>query len=67
MEERLREILEERKNFMRTECLVDSLLRIEDDNFDRCTSISECYYGMCEFAWVKVCNSFMGEDLREVR
>ena len=49
------------------ECAIDSLIRIEDDNFDKCTSISECYYGMCEFAWVKVCNSLMGEDLREVR
>ena len=49
------------------ECIIDSLIRIEDDNFDRCTSTSECYYGICEFAWVKVCNSLMGEDLRWVR
>ena len=48
-------------------CALDTVVRIEDDNFDRCTSTSECYYGICEFAWVKVCNSLMGEDLRWVR
>ena len=63
---RLKSIFEE-MDFLGKNCAVDSLIRIEDDNFDRCTSISECYYGMCEFAWVKVCNSLMGEDLREVR
>ena len=55
----------DKMDFIGSECAIDSLIRIEDDNFDRC--ISECYYGMCEFAWVKVCNSLMGEDLREVR
>lgn len=63
---RLKGIFDE-MDFLGSECAIDSLIRIEDDNFDRCTSISECYYGMCEFAWVKVCNSLMGEDLREVR
>ena len=63
---RLKSIFDE-MDFIGSECAIDSLMRIEDDNFDRCTSISECYYGMCEFAWVKVCNSRMGEDLREVR
>ena len=46
MEERLREILEERKNFMRTECLVDSLLRIDDEDIEYCKG---CYY----FGWDK--------------
>ena len=63
---RLKSIFDE-MDFIGSECAIDSLMRIEDDNFDRCTSISECYYGMCEFAWVKVRNSLMGEDLREVR
>ena len=63
---RLKSIFDE-MDFIGSECAIDSLIRIEDDNFDRCTSISECYYGICEFAWVKVCNSLMGEDLREVR
>lgn len=63
---RLKSIFEE-MDFLGKECAIDSLIRIEDDNFDRCTSISECYYGMCEFAWVKLCNSLMEEDLREVR
>ena len=40
MEERLREILEERKNFIHTACLIDSLLRIDDDNYDRCRRCS---------------------------
>lgn len=63
---RLKSIFEE-MDFIGSECAIDSLIRIEDDNFDRCTSISECYYGVCAFAWVKLCNSLMGEDLREVR
>ena len=63
---RLKGIFDE-MDFIGDECAIDSLIRIEDDNFDRCASISECYYGMYEFAWVKVCNSHMGEDLREVR
>ena len=63
---RLKSIFEEMV-FLGSECAIDSLIRIEDDNFDRCTSISECYYGICEFAWVKVCNSLIEEYLREVR
>ena len=43
MEERLREILEERKNFMRTECLVDSLLRIDDKDMECCKGCN--YFG----------------------
>lgn len=43
MEERLREILEERKNFMRTECLVDSLLRIDDKDIEYCKGCN--YFG----------------------
>ena len=61
---RLKSIFE-KMIFPGNECVIDSIIRIEDDNFNRCTS--DCYYGMCEFAWVKVCNSLMGEDLREVR
>ena len=63
---RLKSIFDE-MDFIGSECAIDSLIRIEDDNFDRCTSISECYYGMYEFACNKVCSSLMGEDLREVR
>ena len=63
---RLKGIFDE-MDFLGSECAIDSLIRIEDDNFDRCTSISECYYGMYEFACVKVCNSHMGGDLGEVR
>ena len=62
---RLKSIFEE-MDFLGSECAIDSLVRIEDDNFNRCTSISECYYGVCEFGGVKVCNSLMGEDLSEV-
>ena len=62
---RLKSIFDE-MDFIGENCVIDSLIRIEDDNFDRCISISECYYGMCEFARVKVCNSLMGEDLSEV-
>ena len=63
---RLKGIFEE-MDFMGNECAIDSLIRIEDDNYDRCTRNSECYYNIYEFAWVKGCNSLMGEDLREVR
>ena len=63
---RLKGIFDE-MDFIGNECAIDSLVRIEDDNFDRCASTSECYYGICEFAWVKLCNSLMGEDLSEVR
>ena len=44
MEEKLREILEERRNFVRTECLVDSLLRIDEEDVEYCKG---CYY----FGW----------------
>ncbi len=63
---RLKGIFDE-MDFIGNECAIDSLIRIEDDNFDRCISTSECYYGICEFTWVKLCNSHMEEDLREVR
>ena len=59
---RLKSIFDE-MDFLGSECAIDSLIRIADDNFDRCTSISECYYGMCEFAWVKVCNSLLWEKI----
>ena len=55
MEERLREILEERKNFIHTACLIDSLLRIDDEDIEYCKG---CYY----FVWdntedvIRVCD-----------
>ena len=65
IKEKLKDILG-RKYFIFGECMIDSLIRIEDDNYDRCVSVSECYYGMYEFACIKVCNSHMEEDLKEV-
>ena len=53
--------------FSYDECVIDSLMRIEDDNFDRCTSACDCYYGEGGFAYIKLCSSLMEEDLREVR
>ena len=44
MKEKLREILEERKNYMRIECLIDSLMRIDDEDIEYCKG---CYY----FGW----------------
>ena len=63
---RLKSIFEE-MDFLGKNCAVDSLMRIEDDNFDRCTSACDCYYGEGGFAYIKLCNSLMGEDIREVR
>ena len=64
MEERLREILEERKNFIHTACLIDSLLRIDDEDIEYCKG---CYY----FIWdntedvIRVCD--LDIDVNEVR
>ena len=64
MEERLREILEERKNFIHTACLIDSLLRIDEEDIEYC---KECYY----FVWdntedvIRVCD--LDIDVNEVR
>ena len=64
MEERLREILEERKNFIHTACLIDSLLRIDDEEIEYCKG---CYY----FVWdntkdvIRVCD--LDIDVNEVR
>ena len=64
MEERLREILEERKNFVHTACLIDSLLRIDDEDMEYCKG---CYY----FVWdntedvIRVCD--LDIDINEVR
>lgn len=64
MEERLREILEERKNFIHTACLIDSLLRIDDEDIEYCKG---CYY----FVWdntedvIRVCD--LDIDVNEVR
>ena len=63
MEERLREILEERK-FSYDECLIDSLLRIDEEDIEYC---KECYY----FVWdntkdvIRVCD--LDIDVNEVR
>lgn len=63
MEERLREILEERKNYIRTECLVDSLLRIDDEDIEYCKG---CYYNVWNKDYrVKVC--VLGIDVNEAR
>ena len=64
MEERLREILKERKNFIHTACLIDSLLRIDDEDIEYCKG---CYY----FVWdntedvIRVCD--LDIDVNEVR
>lgn len=64
MEEKLREILEERKNFIHTACLIDSLLRIDDEDIEYCKG---CYY----FVWdntedvIRVCD--LDIDVNEVR
>ena len=56
MEERLREILEERKTFMHTECLVDSLLRIDERD-------PETYKGCNYFRWSNEEDVIKGCDL----
>ena len=48
-------------------CALDTVVRIEDDNFDRCTSACDCYYGEGGFAYIKLCSSLMEEYLRGVR
>ena len=63
---RLKSICEEMV-FLGSECAIDSLMRIEDDNFDRCTSACDCYYGEGGFAYIKLCSSLMEEYLRGVR
>ena len=67
MLQKLKTVLEDSKNYRFEECVIDSLMRIEDDNFDRCTSACDCYYGEGGFAYIKLCSSLMEEDLREVR
>ena len=61
----------DKTNFLRGggNCVVDSIIRIEDDNFDRCTSDCDCYfyYNAGEVAYIKLCSSLIEEDLREVR
>ena len=63
---RLKSIFEEMV-FLGSECAIDSLIRIENDNFDRCTSACDCYYGEGGFAYIKLCGSLMEEYLRGVR
>ena len=70
---RLKSIFEE-MDFIGSECAIDSLIRIEDDNYDRCGSnhVGGCYYCVHDFPGeqilsdVRVCNHLMGEDLSEV-
>ena len=64
MEERLREILEERRNFVHTECLVDSLLRIDDEDIEYCKGCN--YFGWSnEEDVIKGCD--LDIDVNEVR
>ena len=63
---RLKSIFDE-MDFIGSECAIDSLIRIEDDNFDRCTSDCDCYYDKSGVAYIKLCSSLIEEDLREVR
>lgn len=71
---RLKSILDE-MDFIGMECAIDSLMRIDEDNFDRCSGnhVGGCYYCVHDFhgkqilSYVRVCNSRIGEDLREVR
>ena len=63
---RLKSIFEE-MNFLGKNCAIDSLMRIEDDNFDRCTSGCDCYYDKSGVVYIKLCSSLIEEDLREVR
>ena len=63
MEEKLREILEERKNFVHTACLIDSLLRIDDEDIEYCKG---CYYNVWNKDYsVKVC--VLDIDVNEAR
>lgn len=59
----------DKMNFLGENCVIDSLMRIEDDNFDRCTSDCDCYfyYNAGEVAYIKLCSSLIEEDLGEVR
>ena len=65
---RLKSIFE-KMIFLGKNCAIDSLMRIEDDNFDRCTSDCDCYFycNAGEVAYIKLCSSLMKEDLGEVR
>ena len=74
MLQKLETVLEDSKNYRIEECVIDSLMRIEDDNYDRCGSnhVGGCYYCVHDFPGeqilsdVRVCNHLMGEDLSEV-
>ena len=64
MEERLREILEERKNFVHTAWLIDSLLRIDDEDIEYCKGCN--YFGWSnEEDVIKGCD--LDIDVNEVR
>ena len=52
---RLKSIFDE-MDFIGSECAIDSLMRIEDDNFDKCTSGCDCYYDKSGVAYIKLCN-----------
>lgn len=40
---KVREILEERENFIHTACLIDSLMRIDDEDIEYCKGCN--YFG----------------------
>ena len=63
MEEKLREILEERKNFIHTECLIDSLLRIDDEDIEYCKG---CYYCNWSIGETTICKNTLDRKLREL-
>ena len=63
MEERLREILEERKNFIRTECLVNSLLKVDEKDIRLC---KYCYYCNWSIGETTICKNILGIKLREI-
>ena len=63
MEERLREILEERKNFMRAECLIDSLMRIDEEETCLCKYCCYCNWSIGE---TTICKNTLDRKLREV-
>lgn len=55
---RLKSIFEE-MGFLGNECAIDSLMRIDEDNFDRCTSACDCFYGEGGLAYIKLCSSLI--------
>lgn len=64
MEEKLREILEERrKNFIHTACLIDSLIRIDEKEVSMCKHCCYCNWSIGE---TTICKNTLDRKLREV-